>query len=471
MVGLAFPNTPEARPEFVAVRLEGHLRSDTRAGKAFRATVIAALEVDGRVYIPAGSVIRGIVRRAGPVGIGLVRERAFLELEFHEYELLNGLRLPLQAHLHSIDNAREEVDAQGRIKGILAASSPHGFVQGLWSRPRPGLFHRSMLGLTGANGMALKKLPLGPVAGAGLFAARLAVLRLPEPEIHLPPGTEMKLRVRGIAADAPYVPAETAEENTAGHILAFLATLPYTLRKPSGAQAADIMNLAFLGSRQDLEQAFAKTGWYPAEPLTARAFSRAYRAYTSMRGYPTAPVSLLLYEGRPPDLVFQKSLNTIAKRHHVRIWRSQAGGEELWLGAATHDVGVAFDRQGFAITHRIDPEIDLEREKIGDDLLFSNCAAKAGFVSRPEAKRDPGRARGIVTDGGLEVLSVGACKAITEESGPVPPPRSAAPARRALRRVTLETRHYLLRGNVYYWGFRFGKWLLSDTRQRGGIEE
>ena len=69
------------------------------------------------------------------VGFGFVHERATLELAFHEYELADGNRYPLGAHLQFIENAREEVDSRGRIRGILAASSPQGLLRGIWYRP------------------------------------------------------------------------------------------------------------------------------------------------------------------------------------------------------------------------------------------------------------------------------------------------------------------------------------------------
>ncbi len=66
-----------------------------------------------------------------------------------------------------------------------------------------------------------------------------------------------------------------------------------------------------------------------------------------MSGYSTAPVSTLLYQDAEPTVVFQKSFNTIAKRHHIRIWRAgDFEGNEVWLGAATHDAGVGF-QHGF----------------------------------------------------------------------------------------------------------------------------
>ena len=73
--------------------------------------------------------------RASAVGFGLMHERATLELAFHEYELADGKRYPFGARLEFIENAREQVDSRGRIKGVLAASSPQGLLRGIWYRP------------------------------------------------------------------------------------------------------------------------------------------------------------------------------------------------------------------------------------------------------------------------------------------------------------------------------------------------
>ena len=86
-----------------------------------------------------------------------------------------------------------------------------------------------------------------------------------------------------------------------------------------------------------------------------------------MRAYANAPVSSLFYKGMLPEIVFEKSLNTITKRHHVRVWYAGVvDGHELWLGAATHDIGGTFNPHYFKFTHKIDPNVDDERDKIVD---------------------------------------------------------------------------------------------------------
>src|SRR5262245_27182299 len=185
-----------------------HLRLDTPLssfatpiGTSFTGTVISHLEIDGQVIIPQGSVVRGTVRRARSVGLGLLHERATLELAFSEYQLADGNRYPLGAHLQFIENAREQVDSRGRIRGILAASSPQGLLRGIWYRPTSDFFHRSALGLTGVGGAIWTKLSLGPVGAAGIMAARYTFFRLPEPEIQLRQGTEMRLVATSVPHD------------------------------------------------------------------------------------------------------------------------------------------------------------------------------------------------------------------------------------------------------------------------------
>ncbi len=58
-------------------------------------------------------------------------------------------------------------------------------------------------------------------------------------------------------------------------------------------------------------------------------------------------MSTLTIGGRPPDLMFQKSLDTFAKRHHVRVWELHKTyqGQEVWVAAATHDIATQ-NREG-----------------------------------------------------------------------------------------------------------------------------
>jgi hypothetical protein len=141
---------------------------------------------------------------------------------------------------------------------------------------------------------------------------------------------------------------------------------------------------------------------------------KVVQATLRQTGYSKAPVSTLLIDGRQPDLVFQKSLDTFAKRHHVRIWKlaSTYEGRAVWVGSSTHDIAVEHDK-GMTRTHRIDPHIDRERDWVESDLLFIGSATGYADVNRPAAPRTTTNATGddIVTDGVMSVVQVGPAKA------------------------------------------------------------
>ncbi len=432
------------------VRLTTPLTSyDAGATVQFSSLVIAPYLKDGVVKLPAGTIVRGVVKKTKRVGLGLIRERAALELEFREYELPDGRRYPLQAVLRSIDNARESVNKNGQIQGILAANGPQSLIGGVWHLPDFDRFSRSFIGLTGAGGRIVTQYSMGPFGAAAIFAARCLIFRLPEPEIQLTAGTEMYVRVTELPADAPSfepqapipVPKDLAE---------WLAALPVATVKAKGPQAADIINVALIGSRVDVVDAFRAAGWVEAETLTPRSFSRAYKAYSAQRGYAAAPVSKLLYRDSEPELVFQKSFNTISKRHHIRLWQAEYEGQPVWLAAATHDVGVRYE-SGLKVTHQIQPQIDLERSKVIDDLGFTGCLNAPGFVERADAMRTKGD-NGVISDGRLAVLFLRDCShTVPAVDIPAPPRTQVA---RFARRMILEGRQYILRGNAYYWGYR-----------------
>jgi hypothetical protein len=179
-----------------------------------------------------------------------------------------------------------------------------------------------------------------------------------------------------------------------------------TDNKPS-----DLTNLLFLGTQQQVIAAFDEAGWIEADKLSVGSAVKVAQATVRQSKYSGAPVSTLTLDGKPPDLVFQKSLDTFAKRHHVRIWKlnKQYEGREVWVGAATHDIDTTSSRAKTKWSHRIDPHIDRERDWVETDLLFAGTATAYLDVERPAAPRKAGNATGddIVTDGKMTVVALG----------------------------------------------------------------
>lgn len=440
------------QPQQLEVRLQTHLSSyASPVGSSFRCVVIRPLEFNGRVVIPAGSFVFGTVRKEQRVGLGLVHERAALELEFDTYETPDGRRFPITATLASIDNSREQVLPSGRIKGVLAANNPGNLLNGFWLRPSFNLMYRAMVGLTGASNQVWLKYSMGPAGVAGLFVARCLILPFPEPEIHLPPGTDMHLGVK-LAGNEPTEMASAPLPEVSAGFGSWLKEKLSPIYYANGEAAPDVINVVVLGSKPEIVSSFLSAGWAEADHRSLLNSSHVYQAFSSMRSYASAPVSRLYYHDAEPDLVFEKSLNTVTQRHHIRLWSGgKFEGVQVWLGAATHDTGVKFRLSSVAFTHKIDREVDAEREKVVTDLTFAGCSGSASSLdiasNLPEAS--DGR---ITTDGHLRVLSLQPCVPESDSEEPLGPPGSRFT--RLTRRVILEARNYIVRDNTYYWAYQ-----------------
>ena len=138
---------------------------------------------------------------------------------------------------------------------------------------------------------------------------------------------------------------------------------------------SDLTNLMFIGSSGAIERAFAASGWEPVDELNAQTTYSTVRSIAENQGYRRAPMSILLLDGAPPKYAYAKTLNTFSKRHHLRIFSSDATwqGEPVWNSSSTHDIGIGFSKKNKTFIHLIDSNIDNERAKVVNDLLLTGC--------------------------------------------------------------------------------------------------
>jgi hypothetical protein len=335
--------------------------------------------------LPAGRTVRGRVTAVEKSRAG--DGRPTLRLGFLEVAVGDDRATPVDARVVEVDNARESVDAEGRIVGLRPR------------RTRPGNVEFLLLLAAHAH----------PVMLAAFEAGRLADRRFSEAPIDYGPGVELTLELKA-AAD---VPSPAAAEPPpplldAADVQALVSALPRRAVAARNRKPSDVTNVLLAGSPPQVSAAFAEAGWTSALPAGMKANARSFIALANRHGYQHAPVSLLHLEGRPPDLVFEKQTNTLAKRHHVRFWTcpQTLGGRPLVLGAATHDVGIRFSRGQRTFTHEIDPRIDRERDKIVDDLVFTGRVEGQVLVMRPGAAGADRNAAGspFETDGRIAVL-------------------------------------------------------------------
>ena len=82
----------------------------------------------------------------------------------------------------------------------------------------------------------------------------------------------------------------------------------------------------------------------------------------------------------------KKGNNTFAQRHHLRIFRrpDTFAGKPVWVCSSTHDTGIDFSERDRTFIHKIDPEIDKERAKVVNDLLFTGMVKSVALVDAPD---------------------------------------------------------------------------------------
>lgn len=372
----------------VQVRLQQKVSTQTAHPKdPVEAVVIAPVIAAGQFAIPAGSIVRGTVEKTA--NSTQPDERSVLLVNFTQIEI-NGVKLKLPARVTGVDNARENVDEHGQINGVLASET-----------------------ITGQLDTELDKLS-GKYSGlAGVLSTvKNAVLEKPQPDITYNSGVEMELKLTaplelkqpggpGPAGNVQPIPNQESLVSLVGHEP--FQTMAENPRKPS-----DITNLMLIGSEEAIRKAFQDAGWSLAAGLSTLSKIETVRAVAENRAYKEAPVSVLLLDGKPPDLVFEKLNNTFAQRHHLRVWRRPVtfSGQPVWAVTSTHDTGISFSQQDLTFIHKIDPQIDRERAKVVNDLLFTGDVQGISLVDRPNVPQHGQNATGdnLDTDGRIAVL-------------------------------------------------------------------
>ena len=187
-------------------------------------------------------------------------------------------------------------------------------------------------------------------------------------------------------------------------------------RTPDGL-LGDPVNLAVHGDEDEIHAAMRAAGWVRADAITPRSALRIVVSSLLRRSYPAAPVSTLVLFGRGQDFAYQKEVEgNPSQRHHVRFWHTPAGwvlpgGRSVdWLAGATYDRSVGLSALTFQVTHKIDADIDIERNFVVDDVRWANAEADLGvwpdFFTAYHDKNGGGDR--VETDGDLYVLDLDA---------------------------------------------------------------
>jgi hypothetical protein len=424
-------------------------------GAAVSAVLIAPVMLDGETILPAGSIVGGKVKSVTRVGFGLRHETAGLDLQFDRITPPDGETVSIPARVLEVDNSRERVNRSGRIEGVRSTGSLCYRVSG---------YIRTML--------------LWDVhAELAEWAIRSLLMEIPEPEIYYPAGVELTLTLTAPLSlntatehQDPAFPQFSIEEGE--ELREMVSEIPSRTHAPNSDRPSDLTNLLLVGSHDQVVTAFDAAGWSEPTPRTLRERISFIRAVAELRGDEGAPMSMLLLDGAEPDMFWQKGLNDVSKRHHIRLWKAAGTwrGKELWIGAATRDVDFAYWRPGKAVSHRIAENIDEERDKVANDLAFTSCGNILDRPYRADVRRVAHNATGdpIVTDGRMAVVELNDCETPRmwfESSDSTPLPEHGDRLQRFARREILSARNELLRTNPYWRTYEASRWIFESIRE------
>jgi hypothetical protein len=368
----------------IYVRLE--LIVSTRSShlnEPISARVVRDIANDKSVLIPIGAEVSGKLAKVIPPATP--SDHAKLQIKFTQISIPRHAKLSIAAHVVEVENARESVLPDGTIQGILEKDAAAGRVDDIFSK----------LGSAGGEMTKANNKTFGKVDTAIEYPAGTDVtLALDEPLKITPPSAPTA------ATELP-APISASIEN-------LLSGAPQRVESKA-KKPGDPLNLIIVGTSDQILNAFKQAGWGEAQKLGTKSAVGTVRAMASDNGSKEAPVSQLYLYGRVEDLAFEKTLNTFLKRHHLRLWQTlltTPNGRPIWIGAATHDTGL--DVHLRVVSHMIDPNLDLERDKVGADLMASGRVSAEQLVSRPNPLTEGKTATGVTwnSDGQLLVIVI-----------------------------------------------------------------
>jgi hypothetical protein len=160
---------------------------------------------------------------------------------------------------------------------------------------------------------------------------------------------------------------------------ALFAKIPRRVGDKQG-NPGDMVNFLVLGSEDAMQKVFTSAGWVKVDADVRDTILHGLLESISKESYLTMPMSQLYLFGRPQDYgwAHAEPITVVKTRNHLRIWKApfEVNGKTLWVGAATHDIGFERDERNNGVTHKIDPDIDLERDYVEKTLTSTGLVAE-----------------------------------------------------------------------------------------------
>ena len=172
----------------------------------------------------------------------------------------------------------------------------------------------------------------------------------------------------------------------------------------------DMVNFVIVGSEERAKAALDAADWHLADVDSKEAGLKAIMNTYQKKDYLEMPMSHLYLFDRMQDFGYEQAqaFSVVASRHHFRMWKAPFtwNGETVFVGAGTHDIGFEKDVRSGHLTHKIDPEVDLERENIAQGLQKSGKVKNMTYYLPANPVQDAKNASGggYHSDGRLLVV-------------------------------------------------------------------
>jgi hypothetical protein len=423
-------------------------------GTVIRGFIIESPLCEGLPVLQTGTLVEGHIVSVQKVGLGFHHETSSLQLEFDRV-IENDVPVEIRAGVLSVDNAGQKVK-DGVIRGGRSTKTFHGVLGNtlgyvmMW---HPGSFW------------------IVP-------ATRATFSAFPEPELYFPAGTDLLLQLsapmllaageRLVIQHQEFTRAEMAELDQR------VLSIPERTLTVKGHEA-DVVNLEFIGSHDQLEQAFKGAGWVSSDEISSWNGIREYTAFAVSHIYVHSPMSKQYLEGNTSDFSLEKGLNSVAKRDHLRVWSEPVSWDQnaVWLGSSTRDIGIRWMLRDRNFAHRIESDIDVERERIVRDLTLAGCVESVYHAQRRAMRASMVNATGdkLLTDAAVAVIRLKNCDAPVFAGVSSVPPLVTRPRTKLARYVRVQVLSFrdLWRENAVYNAFDISRTAVSLWRRKHEI--
>jgi hypothetical protein len=347
-------------PDGIPIKLqlvESVSSAHARPGDQLDFVVVRDVNLDGLTVIPAGTPATGsvtVVKGKRFLGIG-----GKVALKLDSVALANGHRIALRA--------RMAVKGRTRIRMMAAAMIGTGLV----FLPAAAVF----LLTRGHDSIVLKSTAI---------------------TAHTDSSTSI------VSAGLPSSTEHSSE------LAMMMDYLPQRVINGDGREG-DMLNLVFVAQPEDLQQTFTRAGWVKTDdwkPIFVWHLLR-HRNHDAQ-----LPMARLYLFGRVQDYSYAlPDPNAIVtRRHHLRIWKTDytMDGTPIWVGAASHDVAIVIAKGGHIVNHRIDPNVDAERDFVGSNLGGSVSVSRRAYLKsmRPVLEAQTSSGDSYHSDGRLLMLNL-----------------------------------------------------------------